>query len=168
MTETEIVAAVLAFLVMLVGMAGILVPVLPDVPIIWLAALGYGLVEGFDGWPDAIAMLVLTVLMVLAIIVDLTLGAAGAAKKGASWQAIAASLVGGLIGLLFFPPLGALLGALLGVFIVEYQRRNQNAQEAWEAVKGYAMGCGWSVVVRVLIAIVMIGVWGIWVWVERG
>src|SRR5688572_7343210 len=168
MTETEIAAAILALLVMLVGMAGIIVPVLPDVPLIWLAALGYGLVAGFDGWTGGVAMLLITLLMVAAVIADLTLGAAGAAKKGASWQAIAASLAGGLIGLLFFPPIGSLLGALLGVFLVEYQRRNQNAQEAWEAVKGYAVGCGWSVVVKLIVGMLMIGVWGVWVWVGRG
>ncbi len=168
MTETEIAAAVLAFLVMLVGLAGILVPVLPDVPLIWLAALGYGLVAGFDGWIGGIALLLMTVLMVITIIADIALGAAGAAQKGASWQAIAASLAGGLIGLLFFPPLGSLIGALLGVFLVEYMRRNQNATEAWEAVKGYAVGCGWAVVVKLVLGGLMIVIWGVWVWVGRG
>lgn len=168
MTETEIVAAILAFLVMLVGVAGTIVPVLPDTPLIWLAALGYGLVAGFDGWLGGVAMLLLTVLVALGIVADLTLGAAGAAQKGASPQAIVASLVGGLIGLLFFPPLGALLGALLGVFVVEYQRRSQNAKEAWEAVKGYAVGCGWAVVVKLVLAGLMIAIWGVWVWLGRG
>lgn len=168
MSDTEIVSALLAFIVMLVGMAGIVIPVVPDVPLIWLAALGYGLVAGFDGWVGGVAMLLLTVLMVLGIVVDLTLGPAGAAKSGASWQAIAAGLALGLLGLLFFPPLGPILGGLLGVFLVEYQRRNQNAREAWQAVKGYALGCGWSVVVRLNIAVLMIGIWGAWVWIGRG
>jgi hypothetical protein len=168
MTQTEIVTALLALIVMLAGVVGIVIPVVPDTPLIWLAALGYGLVEGFDSWVDFGAMAALTVLVALGIVADLALGPAGAAKGGASWQAIVASLVGGLIGLLFFPPLGSLLGALLGVFAVEYQRRGQNAKEAWEAVKGFAKGYGLSILIRLVIAALMILIWIVWVFVERG
>lgn len=37
----------IALAVMLVGVAGVLMPALPGIPLIWLAMLGYGLVEGF-------------------------------------------------------------------------------------------------------------------------
>ncbi len=168
MSDIEIVAASVAFVVMLIGVAGIVVPMLPDLPLIWLAGLGYGLVAGFDGWVGGVAMTLLTVLMVLGIVADLALGPAGAAKSGASWQAIAAGIGLGLVGLFFFPPLGPIVGALLGVFLVEYYRRNQNSKEAWEAVKGYAVGCGWSMVARLLLAGLMMVIWGVWVWVGRG
>jgi uncharacterized protein YqgC (DUF456 family) len=168
MTQTELVAALIAFVVMLVGLAGIVVPVLPGTPIIWLAALGYGLVEGFDRWVDFAAMAALSLLTSLSFITDLTLGPAGAARSGASWQAIAASLVGALIGLVFFPPFGALLGALIGVFAVEYQRRNQDTRAAWEATKGFAKGYGLSILINLGLAAMMIGLWVVWVFVERG
>jgi uncharacterized protein YqgC (DUF456 family) len=167
MTETEIVAALLALLVMLAGVVGIIIPVLPDTPLIWLAALGYGIVDGFDSVVDVGAMVVLTVLVVLGIIADLTFGPAGAAKSGASWTAIGASIAGGLVGLIFFPPLGALIGAVLGVFAVEYYRR-QDARQAWEAVKGFAKGYGLSVLIRLALAALMIGIWAVWAWLERG
>ena len=168
MTQTEIVAALIAFVVMLVGLVGIVVPVLPGTPIIWLAALGYGLVDGFDRWVDFGAMAVITVLAVVSFITDLALGPAGAARSGASWQAIAASLVGALIGLVFFPPFGALIGALVGVFAVEYQRRNQDTRAAWEATKGFAKGYGLAILINLGLAAVMIGVWVVWVFLERG
>jgi uncharacterized protein YqgC (DUF456 family) len=168
MTQTEILAALLALLVMLVGVAGVVVPVLPDTPLIWLAALGYGLAEGLDSWGDAAVLLILGLLVALGLIVDLSLGPAGAGRAGASWQAIVGSLVGGLIGLVFFPPLGALIGALLGVFAVEYQRRNQDAKAAWEAVKGFAKGYGLSILVRLGIAGLMIAIWAVWAFIERG
>lgn len=168
MTQTELVAAFLALLVMLVGVAGIVVPVLPDTPLIWLAAVGYGLAEGLNSSLDAAVLLGLGLLVVLGIVVDLSLGPAGAGRAGASWQAIAGSLIGGLIGLIFFPPLGALVGALLGVFAVEYQRRNQDARAAWEAVKGFAKGYGLSILIRLGIAALMILIWAVWAFIERG
>jgi len=156
----------LTLLVMLVGVVGVIIPVVPDVWLIWLAALGYGLLAGFDGWIGGIAMFLLSGLTVVGLIVEIGLSQAGAARGGASWQAIAASVFLGLAGL-FFPPFGPLIGALLGLFAVEYWRRGQNAAQAWEAVKGYAAGCGWSVILRLVIAVMMILIWGAWVWIAK-
>jgi uncharacterized protein YqgC (DUF456 family) len=143
---------------------GVVLPVLPDVWLIWLAALGYGLLQQplFDGWVGGVAMFLLTGLMILGVAADLMLSHAGAAQGGASWQAIAASIGLGLVGL-FFPPIGPLVGALLGLFLVEYVRHGKDARKAWSAVKGYAAGCGVSMIVRLGIAATMILVWGGWV-----
>jgi uncharacterized protein YqgC (DUF456 family) len=167
-TDTELLAAGLALAVMLVGLIGTVVPVLPDVWLIWLAALGYGLVAGFDGWLGGIAMVIITGLTILGVVVDLTLGPAAARRGGASWQAIAASVALGLLGLLFFPPIGSLIGALLGLFVVEYQRRGRNLDETLATVKSYVVGCGWSVAVRLGLALLMILTWAVWVFAGRG
>jgi hypothetical protein len=160
-SETLLIA--LTLLVMLVGLVGVVVPVVPDVWLIWLAALGYGLISGFDGWIGGIAMALLTVLTIAGVAADLVLSQAGAAQGGASWQAILASLGLGLVGLFFFPPIGPLVGALLGLFAVEYFLRGRNVARAWQAVKGYAAGCGVSAVVRLGIGVGMILIWGAWV-----
>jgi uncharacterized protein YqgC (DUF456 family) len=166
MSDADILLIVLTFLVMLVGLAGVVIPVLPDVWLIWLAALGYGLLRQpvFDGWVGGVAMVLLTGLTVLGVVADLVLSHAGAAKGGASWQAILASLGLGLVGLFVFPPIGPLVGALLGLFLVEYLRHEKDARKAWRAVTGYAMGCGVSVIARLGIAGTMMAVWGGWVW----
>lgn len=164
MTELEIVATLATLVVMLIGLAGVVVPVLPDVWLIWLAALTYGLVTGFDGWLGGLIMTLLTGLTILGVVVDLGLGTAAARQGGASWQAIAASLGLALIGFFVLPPFGALIGALAGLFGVEYLRRGRNAQEAMTAVKHYVAGCGWSVVLRFGLGLAMIALWGVWAW----
>jgi uncharacterized protein len=163
--ESEIVLVGLTLAVMFVGLAGVVVPVVPDVWLIWLAALGYGLLAGFDGWVGGLAMLALTALTLLGVAIDLALGPVAARRGGASWQAIAASLLLGLVGLFVLPPLGPLVGAMLGLFAVEYHQRGRNARQAWAAVKGYAMGCGSSAVLRALIALSMIGIYVAWVFI---
>jgi uncharacterized protein YqgC (DUF456 family) len=165
MNETLLIG--LTLFVMLIGVAGVLIPVLPDVWLIWLAALAYGLIAGFDGWSGGIAMTVLTLLAVAGVIADVLLSHAGAAESGASWQAIAASFVLGLVGLPLFPPIGSLVGAMLGLFGVEYLQNGRDVRRAWRAVTGYAAGCGVSVVARLGIALAMVLMWGLWVWVTR-
>jgi uncharacterized protein YqgC (DUF456 family) len=165
MTSAEVILAALTFTIMVVGLIGVVVPVLPDVWLIWLAALGYGLLVGFDGWVGGIAIVLITLLTVLGVVVDLTLGHAAARRGGASWQAIAASIVLGLAGLWFFPPFGSLVGALLGLFLVEYYRRGRQAEEAFTAVKEYAKGCGWSMALRLGIGGLIILIWLAWVFI---
>ena len=107
-------------------------------------------------------MAALTLLALLGSGIELALGHAAAKRGGASWLAITASIVLGLLGLFFYPPLGPIAGALLGLFIVEYLMGGRNLRHAWTALKSYALGSGLSVILRLTIAIVMIGVWLGW------
>ncbi len=68
--------------VMLVGL--LVLPLLPGLVIIWVAALGYGLAAGFGtlGW---IMFAILTVLMLAGTVVDNVLMGRSAHKEGAPW-----------------------------------------------------------------------------------
>jgi uncharacterized protein YqgC (DUF456 family) len=68
------------------------------------------------------------------------------------------------VGLFFYPPLGPIVGAVLGLFLVEYLLR-RDARHAWTAVKGYALGSGLSIILKLTIAVVMIGVWLGWLYI---
>lgn len=155
--------------VMLVGLVGAVLPILPGPWLIWLAALGYGLAQPlfgqplFDGWVGGIAMALITVLAVISIALDWVITHSVAAREGVSWQAIAASIGLGLLGLPFFPPIGPLVGAVLGLFLVEYLRHGRDWRKAWAALRSYGKGFGLGVVANVLLCLAMIGVWGVWV-----
>ncbi len=162
MDSFQVIVASVAFIIMLVGVAGVALPVIPDVGLIWLAALGYGVLAGFSGWVGGVAMVVITLLALLGVAIDLALGQAAAKRGGASWQAITASIVLGLAGIFFYPPLGPIAGALLGLFLVEFYMRGRDARRAWTAVKSYALGSGLSLILRLTIAVMMIAVWLGW------
>lgn len=168
MTEIELTAGLIALVLMGLGLVGVVVPVLPDLWLIWVGALVFGLLAGFDGWLGGVIMALLTGLTVLGVIVDWGLGTAAAKQGGASWQAVGASLALAFIGFFVLPPFGALIGAVAGLFGVEYLRRGRNTQEALIAVKHYMTGCGWSVVLRLAMGVVMIGLWAVWAWFGKG
>ncbi len=156
---------ILTFLVMLVGVAGAFLPVLPGAWLIWLAALGYGLFRQplFDGWIGGGAMVILTLLALVDLGLELVVTHAVAAQGGVSGKAIAASVVLGLLALPLYPPIGPLVGSVLGLFLVEYFRHGKDARKAWNGVMSYAKGYGWSVVAELGLCVVMIGVWLAWV-----
>ncbi len=145
---------------MLVGLFGLIVPIFPGITVIWLAALGYGLVTGFStlGW---VLFAILSVLMVIGVTIDNVLMNAKAHKEGAAWSSLALGMVGGLLGTILFPPIGGILAAPLVVLLLEYLRQH-DFNKALLTMRGLLIGWGASFVVRFLIGLAMIGVWVVW------
>ncbi len=153
----------LAQFFMLVGLFGLVVPIYPGLVVMWLAALGYGIATGFDSTLGIVLFIVLTLLMIVGSLVDNLLMGVGAHRGGAAWSTILAALLAGVIGTLAFPPLGGIIAAPLAVMLIQYLRL-RDLQKAWDALRGLATGWGLSFVVRLLIGVVMMGLWWIWVW----
>jgi hypothetical protein len=155
----------LAFALMLVGLVGTVLPVLPSIELIWAAALGYGLLGwwatgAWGNWGPWL-LAVETIILIIGEVVIWWLGNMTARQTGASWPAIALSIVLGIVGMFIIPIIGALIGAMLGVFLVEWYRR-RNWREALKATTGVLWGSGLSAGAQIAIGLVMMGVWGLW------
>jgi uncharacterized protein len=150
---TTIVLA-LTLVVMLVGLLGTFLPVVPGTPLIFLAALLYAVFEKFHtvGWPTLVVLGLLTIVGTTA---DIWASSVGAKAGGASGWSVVAGLVGGLVGLLLLSLPGAILGAILAVLLVEIYRAG-DWQKALKASGGWAAGWIVSVVIRLGIALLMI------------
>ena len=148
---------------MLVGL--LVIPFLPGLVIIWVAALGYGLAAGFGtlGW---IMFAILTVLMLAGTVVDNVLMGTSAHKEGAPWWVILIAMAAAIVGsfVIPIPIIGGILAALLTLFAVEWIRR-KDWRKALASIKGMLIGWGWAFVIRFIIGMIMIGLWLIWAWV---
>ena len=151
-------------ILMLIGLFGSIVPFFPGPFIMWLATLGYGVVNGFNT-PGIILFVMITLLMIAAGLVDNLFMGAGARRGGASWGAILISLIAGVGGTLLFPPFGGIIAAPLAVLLLEYLRLRDLGQ-AWQALRGMTAGWGLSFVARFSIGVVMMVLWWLWVWLH--
>jgi uncharacterized protein YqgC (DUF456 family) len=117
---------ILAVVLVLVGIAGTVLPALPGPPLVFLGLLVAAWAEGFEkvGW---ITLSILAVLTLLTFVVDLFAASLGAKRVGASWQALAGAALGMLAGLFFGLP-GLILGPFLGAVVGEYLARRDWAQ----------------------------------------
>lgn len=163
MTPTEnTIVLVVTFVIMLAGIAGTVLPILPGTVLILLGALFYAAVEGFQivGWPT---LLVLAVLTVIATTADIWAGGLGARAGGASGWSLLAGMVGGLVGLVFFSLPGAIAGTVLGVLIGELVRV-RDWRKALKAGGGWAAGWLLSVAIQLGLGLVMVAifVWQVW------
>jgi uncharacterized protein YqgC (DUF456 family) len=154
---------VLSGLLMLLGLAGIVLPVLPSTFLIWLGSLIYGLFGEWGRWGPWIFGFI-TLLGLASLVADMVLGGAGARLRGASLWGIVGGLIAGVIGLVLFSLPGAVAGLLLGTFAVEYIRF-RDMRKAADATIGMGVGYGVSFGVKLLIALAMIGLWLVWVFV---
>lgn len=116
--ELSFIFKILAAICILAGLAGIVLPMLPGVPLVFAGLLLVAWSDGFVhvGWPT---LLVLGGLTALSVLVDLLATALGARAGGASRLAVWGSVIGSLAGL-FFLPVGLLAGPFLGAMAGEY------------------------------------------------
>ncbi len=153
--ETSI--TVITIIVMLIGLFGLIVPIFPGLVIIWLAALGFGLISGFTtgGW---ILFAIITLLMIVGNAIDGVLMGAKALEYGASKRSIVLTLVIALVVSLFLSPIGGLLSAPLALYLLE-KNNGHTKEEAWAITRGLMTGWGWAFVARFGIGILMIVLW---------
>jgi uncharacterized protein YqgC (DUF456 family) len=150
----------ITLILMLVGLFGLIIPIFPGITVIWLAALGYGVVTGFTplGWG---LIVVITVLLIVGGTIDNILMGAKARKEGAAWSSLGLGMLAGILGTVFFPPFGGFIAAPLAVLLMEYLRHH-DFNKALASLRGLAIGWGSAFIVRFFIGLAMIGVWLIW------
>lgn len=157
---TEVIVTILIGLAMLVGLLGSILPFLPDVVLIWVGALIYGLVIGWgESGPWFFGLI--SVLGLIGLLSDAWVSGAGARQGGASILSTLGGLAIGLVGLFTTGPIGFLGGILLGTFVLEYAR-HQDPDRALRATFGMGMGYGASFLVKFLLGLGMIGGWIGW------
>jgi uncharacterized protein YqgC (DUF456 family) len=109
---------VLAIALMLAGAAGIVLPAIPGVPLMYAGMVVAAAIDDFQriGW---VTLVVLGLLTLLAVGVEFLASVMGVRYAGASRRAIWGALIGTVVGLFFGLPgliFGPFAGALIGEF----------------------------------------------------
>jgi uncharacterized protein len=147
-------------LVMLVGLFGLIIPILPGLLIIWLAALAYGIFGGFEtsGW---IMFAIICVLMIVGELAEHVLMGALAHKGGAPWWVLLITLAAAIVGNLVVPILGGILTGLLALFGIEWIRL-KDAKKALISSRGLLVGYAWGFAIRFTTGLLMVGSYCFW------
>ncbi|WP_323172398.1 DUF456 domain-containing protein [Natrialba sp. PRR66] len=112
---------VLAVAVLLGGVLGTVVPLVPGGALSLAGVYLYWWLSGFTA-PGPIALAVLTILGLVTLFVELFAGSIAARAGGASWVTTGIAAVVGIVLMVVTGPLGLLFGLFGTVFVVEYLR----------------------------------------------
>ena len=143
----------LAALVVVIGLAGTVLPALPGVLLVFGGLFLGAWAEDFAR-VGAVGLTVIGILAALAFVADFVASLLGARRVGASGRALLGASLGGLIGLFFGIP-GLLLGPFLGAVLGELWARGGLAQAGKVGI-GTWVGLVAVAIAKVVIAFAMI------------
>lgn len=153
--DLSILLYILGGLLIAVGLAGIVLPALPGVPLMFAGMLLVAWGGSFErlGWG---VLAILGTLTILSIAADLIANLLGAQRAGASRLALAGAAIGTLIGLFFGIP-GIVFGPFIGAVIGELAHSRHGGTAAKVGV-GTWIGLLLGTVAKIGIAFVMLGI----------
>ena len=152
----------LAVAFMLIGLIGIVIPILPGILLIWLTVLAYAVVNGFQAI-DWISFSFITIIALITGTADIWLALLGAKTGGAAKRAMFFGFIGGVLGFFLLgavlPVVGNLFGGIIGyavgVLLGQYQKF-QDWNVAFKASVGGVVGWGVATFVQIAGGLLMI------------
>jgi len=137
-------------------MAGIILPIVPSTPLIWLGAFIYALFDGFEN----ITWLLISIfgaLAVISMVLDYLGGVIGAKKFGATRWGIVGSVIGGIAGFFAGGIIGIIIGPFLGAVLFELFY-GKDFKTAFKSGVGTIVGFLGGAIAKLAIGVVMIGI----------
>jgi uncharacterized protein YqgC (DUF456 family) len=150
-------------LVMVAGVVGVVVPVLPGLLLSFAAGLVWVWQDG--GGPTRVLVgVVLTGLLVAGTSAKYLLPARSATGAGAPRSTLLAGVLGAVAGFFLIPFLGVVVGGVGAVYLAELRRLRDGraaGRSTWAVLKAVGIG----MLVELVAAVLMLGTWLLGVWV---
>lgn len=142
----------LAIVLMVIGIVGCVLPIIPGPPISFLGLLTLHFTKFADYssgflWLMALIALVVTVL-------DYIVPVWGTKKMGGSKAGIWGATIGLVGGIFFFPPIGIIIGPLAGAIIAE-SMKGEEFKKSFKAGMGSLLGFIMGVGIKLVASFVM-------------
>jgi len=127
-----IVYYVLSGIIIIAGLIGIFLPIVPGIPVIFIGILVAASVAKFS-IISPITVVILGLLATLSLLSDYLSGTIGAKYSGAGILGIVGAIAGAVFGVSIMGPVGLIFGPALGVFIFEMLSRKPIKKSARSA-----------------------------------
>ncbi len=161
----EHILLLLGFVLMIVGVLGSFLPILPGPPISWVGLLLLYLTKAVP-----VSYTVLGITLVIAIVVgilDYIIPAKGTKRFGGSKYGIWGTNIGLVVGILAPIPLGFIIGPFVGAFVGELINDSTDSKKAFKAATGSFIGFLASTFMKFLVSMIFLGLFLVKVWEYR-
>ena len=149
------VTELLVGLVILVGLVGIVLPILPGSILILGAVLVWAITQGTGtAW---LVFALVTTLLVVGGVVKYVVPGRGLRSSGVPRRSIILGALLGIVGFFVVPVIGLVLGFVLGVYLAEVQRIGR--ESAWPSTVAAVKAVGLSILVELGAGLLASGVW---------
>jgi len=138
-------ATALAAVLIVVGLAGVLIPLLPGSILIWVGIALWSFDRGdLTGWAVLGAA---SAVLALGLVGKYALPGRRLREAGVPWITLAFGALLGVIGFFVIPVVGLPIGFVLGVYVAELSRLGSNAA-AWPSTRQAVTAVGLSLLIE--------------------
>ncbi|GAX61004.1 hypothetical protein SCALIN_C17_0037 [Candidatus Scalindua japonica] len=149
----------LSLMIMFGGLAGIVLPIIPSTPLIWVGVLIYAVCDGFKSISWSL-VLIFGVLTILSVILDYFGGVIGAKKYGATKWGLIGSVIGGIAGFFMGGIIGLVFGPFFGAVLFELIF-GKDFRSSLKSGIGTLVGFLGGAIAKLVIGVIIIGIF-IW------
>lgn len=153
----------IAVLLVLVGLAGTILPALPGLPLVFAGMLLAAWAGGFEQI-GAWTLVILGLLTGVSLLVDLWATAIGAKRVGASRKAIIGAVIGTFAGMFFGIPglfVGPFAGAVIGELLARGRFHHAEIGPAARVGFGTWLGIAFGIALKLMLAFAMLGIFAL-------
>ncbi len=139
-----------------VGLAGIVIPILPGLLLIWGSVTVWALVERTTAaW---IVLAVATALFVVSQVMQYLIPGRRLRSAGIPTRGIIFGVVAGIIGFFVIPVVGLFLGFVAGIYVVEWLRA-RNHHTAWRSTVHALKAVGLAILIELFTGLLIATTW---------
>lgn len=144
-------------LLMLVGVLGVVIPVLPGPVLVWAAGVAWAWLDGGGAlrWG---AVAVLTLVLIAGTTAKYAVPARSASGAGAPRSTLLIGAAAAVVGFFVIPVVGFVVGGVGAVFVAELARLG-SALAAWRSTQAVLLAIGIGILVELGAALAMVAVW---------
>ena len=144
-------------LAMVAGVVGVVVPVLPGTALVLAAGVAWAVWLADEGTARWVVLGVMAALFAVGLVLKYALP--GRRMKGElPRRTLLLAAVGAVVGFVLLPPLGLLLGGVVGVYLGEAQRLG-NGPEARRSTVRVLQAVGLGILAELTAAVLMVATW---------
>ncbi|WP_422774859.1 DUF456 domain-containing protein [Plantactinospora sp. WMMC1484] len=158
MTDTESVVTLLCGVTIVIGVCGVIVPIVPGLILCWLGVVIWSFFGDGEGGGRWVVLGLATVIAVFGTTVKYLWPGRNLKRSGVSTVSLLAGGVLGLVGFFVVPVVGLVLGFVLGLWLAELARLG-DVRQAWPSTRHALAAVGLALLVELAAALGITGVW---------
>jgi uncharacterized protein YqgC (DUF456 family) len=149
-------ATTLAAVLIVVGLVGVVVPLLPGLILVWAGIALWSLSHGGEaGW---LVLAAASLVLALGLFAKYALPGRRLRDVGVPWTTLTFGVVLGVFGFFVIPVFGLPLGFVLGVYLAEAARLNSFAA-AWPSTRSAVAAVGLSLLIELGAGLIATAIW---------
>ncbi|WP_433215926.1 DUF456 domain-containing protein [Dactylosporangium sp. CS-047395] len=156
-TDSGGLVSLIAPICVVVGIIGVLVPMVPGLLLCWAGVAAWSVFggHGATGWTVGVAA---TVVLALGFVAKYLVPGRNLKRAGVSNLTLFLGGVGGIIGFFLIPVVGLVIGFVLAIFLVELARQSDRSR-AWQSTKHALKAAGLSMLIELATALIIAAIW---------